>query len=166
MSLPPTDMTALLYHFDRCLEPDVATRTCLGINVLISRSCQRLENVVMGRHIHLQPLLPRDELERRYRAAKDSHEHVWWQVLWLLAQRYNEQGPAGMRNRQCTRSRRTTPLLSTEQQEALRQALAGPVPEEDRWSGRTVAERMSVRLGRAVSARLYPNAQTRQGEIG
>jgi winged helix-turn-helix protein len=29
--------------------------------------------------------------------------------------------------------------------------LAGPAPEEDRWSGRTVAEWMSARLGRPVS---------------
>jgi transposase len=128
----------------------------------------------MGRHIHLQTHLPLDELERRYRTAQDPHEHVWWQVLWLLAQgrtatelagvtgysaywigqiakRYNEQGPDGMRNRQRTRSRRTTPLLSPERQEELRQALAGPAPEEDRWSGRTVAEWMTARLGRPVS---------------
>jgi transposase len=149
-----------------------------------------LYNSGMGRHILLQPHLPLDELERRYRAANDPHEHVWWQVLWLLAQgrtatelagitgysaywigqiakRYNEHGPAGMRNRQRTHSRRTTPLLSTEQQEELRQALAGPAPEEDRWSGRTVAEWMSARLGRPVSryrgwvylARLKPKSR-------
>jgi hypothetical protein len=120
--------------------------------------------------------LPLDELERRYRAAKDPHEHVWWQLLWLLAQgrtaaelagvtgysaywigqiagRYNAQGPAGMHNRQRTTSRRTAPLplLSAEQQEELRQTLAGPAAEDDRWSGRTVAEWMAARLGRPVS---------------
>lgn len=128
----------------------------------------------MARHIHLQPHLSVDELERRYRAAKEPHERSWWQILWLLAQgrtatelagvtgysaywigqlakRYNDQGPAGMHNRQHTTSRRTAPLLSTELQEELRQALSGPAPEEDRWSGRTVAEWMSARLGRPVS---------------
>jgi len=99
----------------------------------------------MGRLIHLQRQLPVDELERRYRAAKEPHERSWWQILWLLAQgrtatelagvtsysaywigqlakRYNEQGPAGMHNRQHTASRRAAPLLSAELQEELRQA--------------------------------------------
>ena len=128
----------------------------------------------MGRHIHLQPHVTVDDLERRYRAAKEPHERSWWQILWLLAQgrtatelagvtgysaywigqiakRYNERGPAGMHNRQHTTSRRAAPLLSAAQQEEMRQALAGPAPEDDRWSGRTVAEWMSARLGRAVS---------------
>jgi len=75
-----------------------------------------------------------DNLERRYRAAKEPHEHSWWQILWLLAQgrtatelagvtsysaywigqltkRYNERGPAGMHNRQHTTSRRATRAL-------------------------------------------------------
>jgi hypothetical protein len=79
----------------------------------------------MGRHIHLQPHVTVDDLERRYRAAKEPHERSWWQILWLLAQgrtatelagvtgysaywigqiaqRYNERGPAGMHNRQHT----------------------------------------------------------------
>jgi hypothetical protein len=75
----------------------------------------------MGRHLHLQPHLSIDELERRSRRAKEPHERSWWrsgQILWLLAQgrtatelagvtgysaywigqlakRYNTQGPAG-----------------------------------------------------------------------
>jgi hypothetical protein len=128
----------------------------------------------MGRHIHLQPHLSVDELEQRYRAAKEPHERTWWQILWLLAQgrtatelagvtgysaywigqvakRYNEQGPAGMYHRQHTTSRRMAPLLSPALQEDLQQALAGPAPEDDRWSGRTVAEWMAARLGRPVS---------------
>jgi hypothetical protein len=128
----------------------------------------------MGRHIHLQPHLSVDELERRYRAAKEPHERSWWQILWLLAQgrkatelagvtgysaywigqiakRYNEQGPASMQNRQHTTSRRAVPLLSPALQEELRQAIAGPAPEDDKWSGRTVAEWMAARLGRPVS---------------
>ncbi|HEV2459143.1 MAG TPA: hypothetical protein VGS80_12340 [Ktedonobacterales bacterium] len=40
-----------------------------------------------------------------------------------------------------------SPLL----QEELRQALAGPAPEDDRWSGRTVAAWMAARLGRPVA---------------
>lgn len=76
-----------------------------------------------------------------------------YSAYWIgqLAKRYNEHGPAGMHNRQHTPSRRAAPLLSAALQEELRQALAAPAPEDDRWSGRTVAEWMSVRLGRPVS---------------
>jgi hypothetical protein len=40
----------------------------------------------MGRHIHLHPHLSVNELEQRYRSAKDPNERTWWQILWLLAQ--------------------------------------------------------------------------------
>jgi hypothetical protein len=129
----------------------------------------------MARHIHLQPYVPTEELEQRYRAAKEPHERSWWQILWLLsrgqtatsiaqstgysrywigqiAQRYNQQGPAAMSNRQHTTSRRQAPLLSPALQEDLQQVLAGPAPEDDLWTGRTVAEWMAHRLGRPVSA--------------
>jgi Homeodomain-like domain-containing protein len=75
----------------------------------------------MSRRIRLAPHLEVDELERRYRAAKEPHERSWWQILWQLARgqtatqiaettgysrywigqiarRYNTQGPAGMVN--------------------------------------------------------------------
>src|SRR5260370_12944688 len=89
----------------------------------------------MARRIHLQPHLSVEELEHRYRAAKEPNERTWWQILWLLAQghtatelsavigyraywigqiakRYNEQGPAGMQNRRHTTSYRPPPYLS------------------------------------------------------
>src|SRR5215472_12657208 len=101
----------------------------------------------MGRHIHLQPYLSIDELEHRYRTAKEPNERTWWQILWLLAQgrtatelsavigyraywigqiakRYNEQGPEGMRNRRHTTPYRPAPVLSAEQQEELRAAFS------------------------------------------
>jgi hypothetical protein len=82
-------------------------------------------------------------LERRYRGAKEPHERSWWRsghILWLLAQgrtatelagvtgysaywigqlakRYNQQGLAGMHNRQHTTSRQMTPLLPAALQE-------------------------------------------------
>jgi hypothetical protein len=128
----------------------------------------------MARRIHLHPHVTVDDLERRYRAAKEPHERSWWQILWLLAQgrtatalagvtgssaygigpiarRYNDHGPEGMHNRQHTTSRRMAPRLSPAPREELRQALAGPAPDEDRWCGRTVAEWMAERLGRPVS---------------
>jgi transposase len=105
----------------------------------------------MARRIHLQSHLSVDELERRYRAAKEPHERSWWQILWLLsrgqlakgiaestgysrywigqiAKRYNAEGPDGMVNRQRTTSWRAPRMLSAAQQEELRAALAGPAP--------------------------------------
>ena len=59
-----------------------------------------------------------------------------------------------MRNRQYTHSHRAQPLLSAEQLADLAAAVRGPAPESDEWVGRTVAEWMSQRLGRQVSAQV------------
>ncbi len=129
----------------------------------------------MGRHIHLATHLSVADLEARYRAAHEPHERSWWQILWLLARgqtataiadstgytrawigqiakRYNAQGPEGMVNRQRTTSWRAPRMLSVEQQEELRQALAGPVPDgSTQWRARAVADWMAQRLGRPVA---------------
>ena len=126
----------------------------------------------MARHIRLQPHLTVGGLERRYRAAKDPVERSRWQMLWLLARgqtataiavvtgysaywigpvahRYNAQGPAGVRDRR-HHTATGRPLVPAALQEELRQALAGPTPEGDDWTGRTVAEWLSRKLGRPV----------------
>src|SRR5712664_2276701 len=131
----------------------------------------------MARRLHLQPHLSVDELERRYRAAKEPNERTWWQLLWLLAQgrtatelcavtgyraywigqiakRYNEQGPAGMYNRRPTTSYRPPPVLSLALQEELRAALAEAAARNERWTGQDVAAWMAQRLGRPVSYHL------------
>ena len=131
----------------------------------------------MARRIHLRLDLSVDELERRYRAAKEPHERSWWQILWLLARgqlakdiaestgysrywigqiakRYNAAGPAGMHNRRYTHSHRAALLLSGEQLATLAAAVRGPAPEGDEWTGRLVAEWMSRTLGRPVSAQV------------
>jgi transposase len=129
----------------------------------------------MSRSIHLATHLSVVELEQRYRAAHEPHERSWWQILWLLARgqtataiadttgynrgwigqiakRYNEQGPGAMVNRQRTTSWRAPRMLSTAQQEELRQALAGPTPEgAKRWRARDVADWMAAKLGRPVA---------------
>jgi transposase len=128
----------------------------------------------MGRHIQLQPHLSIDELEARYRTAKEPNERTWWQILWLLAQgrtatelsavigyraywigqiarRYNEQGPEGMHNRRHTTSYRPAPVLSAEQQEELRAELAQAAARNQHWRTSDVAAWMSERLGRPVS---------------
>ncbi len=131
----------------------------------------------MARRIHLQPHLSVDDLERRYRTAKEPNERTWWQILWLLAQgrtatelsavigyraywigqiakRYNEEGPAGMHNRRHTTSYRPPTVLSPALQEELRQALAAAAGRDERWTGTEVAAWMAERLGRPVSYHL------------
>jgi transposase len=132
----------------------------------------------MARRIHLRPDLSVDELERRYRAAKEPHERTWWQILWLLsrgqlakdiaestgysrywigqiAKRYNAEGAEGMRNRQYTHSHRAAPLLSPAQLAELAEAVRGPAPAgEDEWLARSVADWMSRKLGRPVSVQV------------
>ena len=118
-----------------------------------------------------------EELERRYRAAKEPHERSWWQMLWLLAKghtaaevaestgysrywigqlvrRYNTEGPAVMCNRRYTHSHRATLLLSPALLAELTEVVRGPAPEGDYWLGRTVAEWMSAKLGRPISVYL------------
>jgi hypothetical protein len=131
----------------------------------------------MARHIHLQPHLSVDELERRYRGAKEPHERTWWQLLWLLAQgrtatelsavtgyraywigqiakRYNEQGPDGMHNRRHTTSYRPPPVLSPALQEELRQAVAAAAAHHEHWTGRDAAAWIGTRLGHPVTNHL------------
>src|SRR6185312_2578729 len=126
------------------------------------------------RRIHLASHLTTEELEQRYRRAHEPHERSWWQILWLLsrgqtakaiaestgysaywigqlAKRYNTEGPEAMRNRQHQTHRQMPTLLTSAQVEELREALAGPAPQGERWSGRVVAEWMSARIGRPVA---------------
>jgi transposase len=128
----------------------------------------------MTYRIHVRDDVSPDALGQRYRAAKEPHERTWWQILWLLARgqtaravaqstgyspdwigqlatRSNDEGAAGMINRQHTTSRRAPPLLSAALQEELRHALAGKAPGGARqWSARAVANWMAERLGRPV----------------
>src|SRR5690348_7660646 len=131
----------------------------------------------MARRIHLRADLSVDELERRYRAAKEPHERSWWQILWLLARGqlakdiaestgysrywigqiakpYNAEGPEGMVNRQYTHSHRSAPLLSPEHLAELAAAVRGPAPQGDHWLARMVADWISAKLGRPVSEQL------------
>src|SRR5258708_26047310 len=131
----------------------------------------------MARRIHLQPHLSVDDLERRYRTAKEPNERTWGKTLWLLAQgrtatelsavigyraywigqiakRYNEEGPAGMHNRRHTTSYRPPTVLSPALQEELRQALAAAAGRDERWTRTEVAAWMAERLGRPVSYHL------------
>jgi transposase len=128
----------------------------------------------MSNQITLQAHLSPDELEQRYRAAKEPNERSWWQILWLLSQgrtgrevaavtgyspywvgqiarRYNQQGPSGMHNRRHTTSYRPPPALTLAQQEELRQLLAAAAARRERWTGYEVATWISERIGRPVA---------------
>lgn len=127
----------------------------------------------MPKHLHLQPHLSTDDLERRYRQADQPVERSHYQIIWLisqgwltrdvmaatgysanwvreLARRYNTDGPAGLGD-----GRHANPgqpaLLTPAQQEELRQALAVPPPDGGVWSGPRVAAWMRERLGRPVA---------------
>ena len=61
-------------------------------SLLISNCAGQLYNEHMARHMYLHPHLPSDDLERRYRAAKEPHERSWWQILWLLSRGQTADG--------------------------------------------------------------------------
>ena len=75
-----------------------------------------------------------------------------YSVRWVqeIARRYRA-GPQAIGDRRHGNPG-ASPLLDAAQQEQLRQALAGPAPDDGIWSCRSVAAWMSQTLGRPVSA--------------
>jgi transposase len=126
----------------------------------------------MTRVAHLHPHLSPEELTQRARQAPDTTEARRFQLLRLIAdgktiqdaaslvglgysyarrilRRYNEQGPQAMRNRwREQRPPPPRPLLTLEQQEELRQALAGRAPDGGLWNGPKVAQWIQQQTGR------------------
>jgi transposase len=88
--------------------------------------------------------------------AKDIATSTGYSRYWIgqIAKRYNAEGVDGMHNRQYTHSHRAAPLLSAEQLAELAAAVREPAPEGDDWTGRLVAEWISRKLGRPVSAQV------------
>jgi transposase len=122
--------------------------------------------------LQLAPHLRLDELEARYRHARDPVARSHWHILWLLAQgqstpevarntgysptwiqtiarRYNTEGPAGIGDRRHANPGRPQ-LLSIEQQADLAAALEHPPPGGGAWNSRKVADWMAASLGREV----------------
>jgi transposase len=112
------------------------------------------------------------ELGQRYRAARQPIERSHLQIVWLLSQgrseravaavtgygqrwiteivrRYNAEGADGLGD-QRARNTGARPLLSKEDEKALRDALAEPPADGGLWSGPKVAAWMTARLGRKV----------------
>lgn len=128
----------------------------------------------MGKRLSIEAHLTVEELEARYRAARDGVERSQWQIIWLLAggatsqevgevtgyslpwirelaKRYNAGGAAGMGDGR-HHNQGHAPLLAAEQQAALVQALEGPGPEGGRWSGPQVATWIAGVVGHPVPA--------------
>lgn len=127
----------------------------------------------MPKRITIQPHLSLDELEIRYRGAKDPIERSHYQIIWLLATGrpteevadvtgysrnwiyelvwgYNRQGPESLGDSR-HQNQGGEPLLNDVQQAQLWQVLQGNAPDGGLWNGRKVADWMSELLARRVS---------------
>jgi transposase len=123
----------------------------------------------MPKRITIQPYLSNDELAQRYREAKDAVERTHWQIIWLFAEgkttaeiatftrysanwireivhRYNRSGPDSLGDRRHLNAG-AEPLLTTEEQAELQQALQQPAPDGGRWTAKKVAAWIATKLG-------------------
>ncbi len=78
-----------------------------------------------------------------------------YSAYWIgqIARRYNQQGSAGVSNR-WHQAAGQAPTVADAVLEELRQAMQQPAPDGEVWTGRTVAEWLSRRLGRPISYHL------------
>ena len=126
----------------------------------------------MARTTHLQPHVPPAELSRRARHAPTPVEARRWQLLALIAdgktakaaatlvglqddyagrvvRRYNQDGPASLRDHRKELVAPPRPsLLTPEQQQELATAIAGPAPGGGLWTGPAVARWIAEKTGR------------------
>ena len=129
----------------------------------------------MPKTIKLEPHLSSEELENRYRKAKDPVLRSHYQILWLisegktttrvieatgysrgwihqLARRYNEGGPKALGDhRHQNPGGRDRTLLNAEQQQELKEALKKPPPDGGMWNSRKVGEWIERKSGKALS---------------
>jgi len=126
----------------------------------------------MPKRLELSPHASTQELEHRYRKAKDPVERSHFQIVWLLgegrtteevcevtgyspgwvrkiARRYNERGVEGLGDRRhANPGARERALLDEAGQAELRAALLeGPPPGGGMWSGPKVARWIAERNG-------------------
>ena len=129
----------------------------------------------MAKRVRVQTELATEELHERYRSTTDAVERTHWQILWLskddhtpeeiasllgytarwvrtIVQRWNAEGPHGIRDQR--RTQKGAPcLLTAEHQQELDQAVEQPPADGGLWSGPKVAAWMAQRLGRPVDPR-------------
>jgi transposase len=149
-----------------------------------------LQNIVLYSDLMRRPLkvkshLEIEELELRYRKAKDPVEKSQWQIVWLLSKgkttreiseitgygltwiravvhRYNGGGPMALGDRR-HHNGGAEPLLSKEVQHQLRKVLRYPPPDGGRWTCRRVADWIEDQSGHKVSTQLGWNYLKRLG---
>ena len=124
------------------------------------------------KRIKLEPHLPPEELEERYRKAKDPVARSHYQILWLIAmgkttsevmeatgycrdwiqkiaRRYNSQGPEALGDRRHDNpGAKQRALLTEEHQHQLSEALAEPPSDGGMWNSRKVAEWIEATTGK------------------
>jgi transposase len=129
----------------------------------------------MPKMIKLEPHLGSEELENRYRKAKDPVERSHYQIVWLigegkttsqvmeatgysrgwiqqLARRYNADGPDALGDRRHRNpGARARALLDQAQQRELAGVLRKPPEDGGMWNSRKVGEWIEAKTGKAVS---------------
>src|SRR3954465_14882519 len=118
----------------------------------------------MPKTLKLEPHLTNEELEDRYRNARDLVKRNHYQIVWLisegkttrqvieatgysrgwvqqLARRYNAQGPEALGDRRHRNpGARERALLDQDQQRELAEVLRKPPPDGGMWNSRKVGE--------------------------
>ena len=126
----------------------------------------------MPKKIELHPHLSTEELENRYREAKDPVERSHYQIVWLigegkttsevmevtgysrtwiqrLSRRYNRGGPEALGDRRHQNpGARDRALLNPQRREELFEALKEPPPDGGMWNSRKVAEWIEEKTGK------------------
>lgn len=124
----------------------------------------------MPKRLRLEEHLSTEELEDRYRKARDPVARSHYQIVWLLSsgkltrevteatgyspewireisRRYNEGGAEGLGDRRHGNPG-ASPLLSPAEQRELSEALEGPPEDGGLWNSRKVAEWIERKTGR------------------
>jgi transposase len=129
----------------------------------------------MPKTIKLEPHLGSEELEDRYRKARDPVLRSHYQIVWLisrgqttrqvmeatgysrgwiqqLARRYNADGPEALGDRRHRNpGAKDRALLDPDQQRDLAEALRKPPEDGGMWNSRKVGEWIEAKTGKAVS---------------
>ena len=131
----------------------------------------------MPKTIKLEPHLESEELEDRYRKARDPVERSHYQIVWLisegkstrqvmevtgysrgwvqqLARRYNAEGPEALGDRRHRNpGARDRALLDEDQQRELAEALRKPPKDGGMWNSRKVGEWIEAKTGKALESK-------------
>jgi transposase len=131
----------------------------------------------MPKKIKLESHLSPEELENRYRKAKDPVLRSHYQILWLisegrtttqvmevtgysrgwiqeLARRYNQRGPEVLGDRRHQNpGAKERALLDSDQQRELQEALKKPPPDGGMWNSPKVAEWIEAKTGKKLASK-------------